>query len=646
MKTLLAVVLALGFVGECVCDEPSTVMKEDLGERPPIALPEFQVATSRPWLFIEIPGCQILSVENRSTTAEFARLVSKEQEFFEQLVPEVHRVDSYTGSTVILGGSYLGQLQDSRPERIRFDFGGLHAGGDRYIHLFAAPKETGRSERAAINSACRHWAGLYMEGYRRMLLDNHRELPEWYREGIYRCGIMLSQTSDSGIVIPLSLSHRTLRMLDLIEAQPGETEPPRNLWPLARMFAMTRPDFSVRGLPNLPSEEYAAYKEQCVLFLHWGLRGGGTKQREDFRKFVAAACEKTADEALFRSCFGFGLEEGQQRLQKFCADMVKPALKRELERKLKQRSISGSSGKNEVSLKGRDRHLLFLQDEGSYGFLLTEGSRKKKPQPAAVRPAGQAEIFRILGEVYFWSALDLADSCARETPVPFLNSELQYRPVLDDAMKWYGLANSKQAVRFVEKARKLVDKLISQDGLKDPELLSLLGIMELRAGNKTEATSLLQKAVSTGPVRPAAYVDLARLQLDQAMRTPQGADGRPSHEQVEPARNLLRTALLKLPEMNSACEFLAYSWGCSAETPTNEDLVLLNRRVRWYPANLEFVRQTAALWEKAGNPSQASVVARTGLYWVIGSPPKGYMSELRRLAELSEKPKQEPASKP
>lgn len=658
MKTIFALVAALALAVPGHGGEPASPAREAFGEEAPIVLPDFQVTATHSWQFAEIPGCQILSLESPKVTAEFAKYLDEHQEFFARLAPEIRRPNSYTSNVAVLGGSYLSRFRETGGGFRQADWGALDAGGDRSIRFFTDPKERGQTRPAHVR-----WASLFSLGIRTRLLESHRELPEWYREGIGNCGIYFypeQTTSGRRLIVSISITRDTLRTLGLTKARTGEAEAQPDFWPLARLFSTTRPNASVRSLIRLTPAAKNLYRDQCALFLHWGLTGGGKEQREGFRKFVAAASEQTADETLFQRCFGFGMAEGERRFRKFAFDETK----RELDRanaRLRPDSPSARDAdfvadeiqqnpreadqKKALAPEDRDRFSLRL-NESSYDFLLPDSQRKGDPRRIESRSATQSEALRILGEAYLWAAFYRADSLQRSLAVSPFDPESRYRPVLDHAAALYDRPKSEDAMRFVEKARKILFPLTKAEGPSDPELIALTGFLDLRLGNRAEAESLLQRAVPAALARPAAYLELARLQLDAAVRAPTGANGHPGREQVEPAREWLRQAVRKCPELESAYQLLAYAWGCSGETPTDEDLTLLIRSVRWFPEGLMEAREIANLCERAGKRREAAAVARIGLAWVAPRAPAKLVAELRRLAALPDGQRESPASRP
>lgn len=576
MKTVLVLLVALQFVAIGFGKEPVVPLVPEMGSEEPLVLPKFEALAERPWLYAEIPGIRILSLASRRETAEFIQNVLDQQEFFSLLAPEIRRPESYTAFTIILKSPAFEKITAGRSDKISSRVPApLHKSGDMQIEIYSGDGQGGF---------------FFYLNYSAYLLNSQPELPEWYRKGLERSSIWLSQGADGDARIHGHSAMHVLLAKRKLETGASGGGKELVLWPLDRFFSVTSLDSNL-ARANRNQEENDIYDDQCVLFLHWGLRDGGEQRRTAFRRFVAAACQRPVDEELFRSCFGFGYEEGFRNFSGFARLEINKC--------------------EHVSLKPPD---------GSLDFLLPGKRREKKKPSGEIRPASSAEVIRTMSEVYLWTAV-------RYERGIFMDSR--------SAPPWDCRASNawtKQHQLFLDKARNVMQRNAENN---EPQMSAVRGFLEIGADNKPEAARLLQEAVTAHVQRPEAYLRLAQLQTEEALRDPRGTEGRPSREQLEPARELLREGLKQLPEMWMAYWLLAYTWSCSEGVPPSEELAVLVRAARWYPENTSMTREVAELCERAGNRDEAVALAKMGLPWAEFRRDGKMKADLSRLAGLS-----------
>ncbi len=131
-------------------------------------------------------------------------------------------------------------------------------------------------------------------------------------------------------------------------------------------------------------------------------------------------------------------------------------------------------------------------------------------------------------------------------------------------------------------------------GDRDPRLLASLGLLELDAGNKTEATKLLEEAVQTGAVRPRAYYELARLRYDALVGRSTRNDGKFTAEQVASVVEPLLAGMKQSPPLAPAYESLAHISTQSVTPPSEEVLAALAEGARLFPQKRDRLLELAA----------------------------------------------------
>ncbi|HVU36436.1 MAG TPA: hypothetical protein VHE61_23560 [Opitutaceae bacterium] len=168
-------------------------------------------------------------------------------------------------------------------------------------------------------------------------------------------------------------------------------------------------------------------------------------------------------------------------------------------------------------------------------------------------------------------------------------------------------------------------------------------LLDCDLGQRAAARPLLE-AVFANPdelVRPRAYVELARMRLDDALAVAR-VHGELSRAQAAVALQALQRAISELPPLAEAYALTAEIWARSDAVLSDPQLALLSRALEEYPTNIRLLYYTAVLqvnrkdYDRAldlvrrgvaaaqGTPAQAQFVAlRDALLKVRASPPAG-----------------------
>ncbi|WP_277510012.1 hypothetical protein [Ereboglobus sp. PH5-5] len=189
--------------------------------------------------------------------------------------------------------------------------------------------------------------------------------------------------------------------------------------------------------------------------------------------------------------------------------------------------------------------------------------------PIEIREATQAEIGRIKGE-----ALRLANNmdASREAfIVPYLRQE------------------------------------------RDAGLLASLGLLEVIEQRDARARKFLEAAAKENVVRPRAYVELARLRLNEALAAPAGANGRLSAAQTANVLEPLFTARTQPPPMEDVYSLIGYTWMCSDVTPKESHIKVLLEGALRFPKNADVVRYAATLYTYHGDKTLAKSLVNLGI---------------------------------
>ncbi|MFO1447697.1 MAG: hypothetical protein U1F61_06025 [Opitutaceae bacterium] len=582
------------------------------GRETPLArpFPALETLGDQPWLLAELPGVTILALASQRETTRFIEVFQDFQMFFFELVPEIPRPGAHPAFTVVLRSPTLDKRVDPQGDPLRLPGEGmrLHPFGDTQFDVcptvpprrrtvdFGRHGLPSEEDTDYVTSTEEQWAEKVYDGYWRRLLALHPELPDWYRTGLERSWITLDPYASR----PEVHCSSTLNVLQeenrRQEHYPSEEKKEWRPWPLERFFSTTRPNLAVKQLQTNPPER-ASFEDQCVLFLHWGLRGGDGAHRAAFHRFVAAASERSVDDALVRRCFGYGYAEAQARFEAFARQEIK----------------TGSTTSIRIPRRGLD-------------FLVSDNLRRRKREPAVVGPAARNDTVRILAEIQLWRYAQGPDDAIRRWQggtSPYLIHDTPSRrltgPDTRDVMK--GLWGDRRDLSPTHQAILAQSQtLLRQEGGKDPQTMATRGLIELALGNPAEARSWLEQATAAQVVRPDAYAELARLRLGEAILALKGATGHLSREQLLPVRELLHEALRQWPEMWLSHRLLAHQWTWSEEAPPGEELARLARVARLYPKDQRMLLEVADLYTRAGQPQEAAALSTVAQGWA--PPPR------------------------
>ncbi len=148
-------------------------------------------------------------------------------------------------------------------------------------------------------------------------------------------------------------------------------------------------------------------------------------------------------------------------------------------------------------------------------------------------------------------------------------------------------------------------------GERDPQLLAALGLVELERGDTVRARKFLEIAIPAKPVRPRAYLELARFRL--ADLEAKAAAGDWNVAQLGPIVAPLLEARGQPPPLPEVYELLANLWVRAAAVPAVDQLKIADEGVRRFPRDVPLIHDTATLMLRAGRPADAAMIVRHGL---------------------------------
>jgi hypothetical protein len=200
-------------------------------------------------------------------------------------------------------------------------------------------------------------------------------------------------------------------------------------------------------------------------------------------------------------------------------------------------------------------------------FRAKQGERLPEPPPVAVRDATEAESARIRG----------------------------------DTLRVAGRTEVARGVLLAAYIR----------GERDPQLLAALGLVELERGDTARARKFLEAALPAKPVRPRAYLELARLRLAELEAAKPGAAWNVT--QVGAVAAPLLVARTQPPPLPEVYEMLASLWVRATAVPAIDQLKIADEGVRRFPRDVPLIHDSAVLMLRAGRPADAAMIVRHGL---------------------------------
>jgi hypothetical protein len=297
---------------------------------------------------------------------------------------------------------------------------------------------------------------------------------------------------------------------------------------------------------NLPAMRPSpAWMAEAALFMRWGLFGDpeNKNHHSSFSTFVERSRTERVNEAMFHKCFGFGYAEMQTRLSRYLIDAASEAV---------------------------------CVDYQSIAHWSRHPNPDSPPFPNLdVREATATEVARLLGDWERMQGDDLRES----------------NPALSRV--------------YLEQAGKTLHKNY-QKGDRDPRLLAVLGLYDCDVGATVEARGILIEATEAKVTRPAAYVALARLNLEDAWGHPGGAtDERLNAQQTADVLKPLFAARNQARLDVEGYLLIAKVWTRSTQKPALPNLAVLKEGIRFYPFNSDLILATAKAFISWGYKTEA-----------------------------------------
>jgi hypothetical protein len=487
-----------------------------------VELPKFEVTDSRllpppeSWHYAEIPGFEILSRISERETKRFLRDFLLLQQVIDAIMPGLTRGYTPVPTALILCGGRGKGFDEFLPEDQSIERYGKNS-------LFFKD-----SERAAIviDFALTE---LQVEGDLRLEADPYRafyaayfrfllrrqlkdKAPPWFEEGLVQ------------LFAATEFDKKTITF-----AQIGDGFGAEKIGDFNRMLSQhSMMSFGEMLATNGPRARTAFWSAQCYAFVHFCLYSMDKKNQKPFLQFVQRLDQEELSEQLFKECFKKSYNQLATEL----------------------RGYIGFTAYKKVEFRAK------------------KGQELPEPPPVALRPAADADVGRIKGEVLRLGGH--GDAARNALIAPYVRGE------------------------------------------RDPRLLAALGLDERQSGNDERAQKFLEAAATAKVDRARAYLELGRLRLAAGRAKPGAAEGQLSDAQVSDILTPLFIARKTRPPMADVYALIAETWSLSAAPPQRQHFDVVVEGVRLFPRDSALLMQATLLAAKRGFPEEAGGLARLG----------------------------------
>jgi hypothetical protein len=181
---------------------------------------------------------------------------------------------------------------------------------------------------------------------------------------------------------------------------------------------------------------------------------------------------------------------------------------------------------------------------------------------------------------------------------------------------------------YTDHARELLQGAYDK-GERDPRLLASLALFRVETGDTAGGRAILEGNAAACAARPLADLELAQLQLLDALRQPGGPKGSLSDAQAAGILGAVGAALKRGPPMEGAYLLAARTVEHLGREPSLGERALLAEGARLFPRNSPLVIESASWDLRAGNVAEAHTLTELGL-WECSDP-----SDFQELAVLN-----------
>lgn len=158
--------------------------------------------------------------------------------------------------------------------------------------------------------------------------------------------------------------------------------------------------------------------------------------------------------------------------------------------------------------------------------------------------------------------------------------------------------------RYLEQARKTLRRGFER-APTDAQLLAVMGLCELEAGDLVAARDYLERGAEHGKMRPRANYELARLRLAALRSAGEGDGGKLSVSQLAEVLRPLFAARESQPALYETYELIGEAWMASSAAATRKHLAVLDEGIHLFPRRVQLMLIAAELYARHGFKAEA-----------------------------------------
>jgi len=602
MRETLFQRLLINGIGAVALTLPATAHADDSTPKDIIIMKmmvvEAESVDVNPWYYLEFPNFEVLSRTDPTQTESVATHIDESLAANREFIPTLFWARPPTPMTFIMLDRFTPtNVAEVAPKSGEPDYKDANLyepyRADTYSREYGS--STGDSDTRCIvqNRLGESWMwagggskGPIQEGFRFELSQCSPPMPLWYAVGLHgRCGLLRVMPTQQGVVAATA-KWITEADTDVILTRHRKFGTLPDIPPIESLFDHRISEYG--GGPR-PSPAWAA---EAALFVRWGMFADfptskeADEHRQTFQAFVERSRIEPVTEAMFRGCFGFGFAKMREQLQIYLFTAAREPI-----------CVPYSAFDN--------------------GY--PHGHADHGPYPFHAKKATADQIGRILGD---WlrmqgNAIRASDPAESEAYIYAAGRVLE-RAYRDDN----GLPPDEDptgagerpatAARNANPGTVVAMKpfVVSAKRIHDPKLLAVYGMYEHDIGHDAEARQFLEAAVKAGVERPAAYVDLAQMNLEAGEANPAGAAGRLSKEQVACVLTPLLDVLRKSRLGPAGYRLFAEAWAQSAGKPALGELTVLYAAIRENPFDTDLSKSIADVFAQWGYTAESDEILR------------------------------------
>lgn len=182
--------------------------------------------------------------------------------------------------------------------------------------------------------------------------------------------------------------------------------------------------------------------------------------------------------------------------------------------------------------------------------------------------------------------------------------------------------------RYLEQARKTLRRGFERVPT-DAQLLAVMGLCELDAGDPVAARDYLERGAEHGTMRPRALYELARLRLAALRAAGEGEGGRLSVSQLTEVLKPLFAARESQPALHEVYELIGEAWAASSAPATRKHLAVLDEGIRLFPRRVSLMLVAAELYARHGFRVEADNLLEVAGLLAAGDDMKVKVAALR-----------------